>query len=121
MVENSEYTGGEKHCDTVTLYRAVGAEEYYSIIDTNKFTTCSGMTEVKYFALDFEETTEYADKSYNTDVVAVFEVIVKRSVMELVGDFTHVDPSIFRAGTVVIHEEDIDEFNQAIIRINLRV
>jgi hypothetical protein len=90
-------------------------------MDTNKFATRGGMTEVKYFAFDFKETTEYADKSYNTDVVAVFEVIAKRSVVERIGDFTHVDPSIFRAGTVIIHEEDIDEFNQAIISINLRV
>ena len=79
------------------------------------------MTEVKYFALDFQETTEYADKSYNTDVVAIFEVMVKRAVVENIGDFTHVDPSIFKAGTLIIHEENIDEFNQAIISINLRV
>ena len=115
MVENG------KHCDIITLYRAVGAEEYYSIMDTNKFATCSGMTEVKYFALDFQETAEYADKSYNTDVVAVFEIVAIRSALERIGDFTHVDPSIFKTGTVIIHEEDIDEFNQAIIRINLRV
>ena len=107
--------------DIITLYRAVGAEEYYSIMDTNKFSTYSGMTEVKYFALDFRETIEYADKSYNTDVVAIFEVALKRAVIEKIGDFTHVDPSIFKEGTLIIHEEDIDEFNQAIIRINLRV
>jgi len=120
MGGDGKYADSEKHCDIITLYRAVGAEEYYSIMDTNKFDICGGMTEVKYFALSFEETTAYAEKSYNADVVAVFEIAAKRSVVECIGDFTRVDPSIFKAGTIIIHEEDIDEFNQAIISINLR-
>ena len=121
MVDDSKYIDIEKCCDVIILYRAVSAAEYYSIIDKSKFETCSGMTEVKYFALDFRETAAYADKSYNTDVVAVFEIVAKRSVVECIGDFTHVDPSIFKAGTVIIHEEDISEFNQSIISINLRL
>ena len=121
MIDDSKYAGNEKYCDIITLYRAVGADEYYSVMDINKFETCIGMTEVKYFALDFKEITVYADKSYNTDVVAIFEIIAKRSSVERIGDFTRVDPSIFKSGTVIIHEEDIDEFNQAIISIYLRV
>jgi len=121
MGGDSKYADSEKYCDIIKLYRAVGAEEYYSIMDTNKFETCNGMTEVKYFALNFIEATAYADKSYNTDVVAVFEIDAKRAVVERIGDFTRVDPSIFKAGTIIIHEEDIDEFNQSIISINLKV
>jgi hypothetical protein len=121
MVDDSRYSGSEKYCDIITLYRAVGTAEYYSIMDTNKFETCIGMTEVKYFALNLKEIIVYADKSYITDVVAIFEIVVKRTTIERIGDFTHVDPSIFKSGTVIIHEADIDEFNQAIISIYLRV
>jgi hypothetical protein len=37
--------------------------------------------------------------------------------LERIGDFTNVDTTLFRAGTVEIHPEDLDEFNNSIIEI----
>ena len=105
----------------ISIYRAVGVDEYYSIIDTGQFSCHPRMADVKYFALDFAETLEYASKSYNQDVVAIFEVVLRDEDLKILGDFTFVDPSIFKSGTVVIHAEDLDMFNNSAISVSLKV
>ena len=77
----------------------MGAGEFESVIQTKTFTVLSGKSEVKYFGLDFDETLHFADKAFNTDLVAVVEVKVSKSVLEKIGDFTHVDPFLFKHGT----------------------
>jgi len=101
---------------TTKLYRAVGVEEYYSIMRTRKFSIGRGV-DVKYFGLDFGETLKFANTPIGRTSVAVFEVIVNKSIMEKIADFTVVDLFIFRKGTVIIYEENLDLFNSAIISI----
>jgi len=97
----------QKECvkipSTTKLYRAVGVEEYYSIMKTEKFSIGKGVN-VKYFGLDFEETLKFANTPIGRTSVAVFEVVVNKSILERIADFTVVDLFIFRKGTVIIYE-----------------
>jgi len=104
----------------ITVYRAVGLEEYYSIIQTNLFTCHPTGAEVKYFGLDRKETELFANMIINLDVVAVFEIEVSKTTLKQVGDFTDVDQFLFKKGTVIIHKTDLDTFNntvQSIIQV----
>ena len=100
--------------DVISLYRAVGLEEYYDIIQNKKFAVLPNWVNVKYFGLDFKETLSFANKNINIGIVAVFEVKIARSILDKIGDFTHVDPFIFKSGTVEIPEIYVDKFNNAI-------
>ena len=103
--------------DSVSLYRAIGESEFYSIMRTKRFSFWSRSAKVKYFAKDLEETVIFANKAFATDIVAVLEIIVNKRVLEQVGDFTNADTTLFKTGTVEIHPEHIDEFNDAITEI----
>ena len=96
------------------LYRAVGLEEYYSIVRRNELSCHPTGAEVKYFGIDRGETEKFANMVINLDVVAVFEVVISKVVLEEVGDFTEVDKFLFKKGTVEIHKTDLDRFNSAI-------
>ena len=102
----------------VYIYRAVCLNEYLSIIDISKFTLHLRKTSVKYFGLNFDETLLFANKAFNLDIVAIFEVKLKEKDLNQVGDFTKTDPFLFRTGTVEIQEENLDQFNEYIIKIN---
>ena len=104
----------DEQSDDVCLYRAVSAEEFYSIMKIHRFTFHPKGVDVKYFGVDFEETLAFANEIINIDLVAVIEVSVARAVLNRVGDFIHVDPFLFKSGTVEIHAEQLDEFNNAI-------
>jgi len=103
--------------DTIFLYRAIGDKEFYSIMQTEKFSCLPGGVGIKYFGKSFKDTLRFAEKVINRNIVAVVEVEVSRSVVEQIGDFVDVDPFLFRRGTVEIWEADLDSFNDAIIRI----
>jgi len=107
--------------EEIFIYRAVGVEEYYSIIDNHKFICDPQMSEVKYFAFDFEETLLYANKAYNSDVVAIFQTRLKKCDLNRLGDFTHVDPSIFKSGTVIVQLDKLDLFNACVIETILKM
>ena len=96
------------------LFRAVGIEEFYSIIKTNKFSIQTGGVHVKYFGVNSDETLYFANKIMNIDMVAVIEVGVLEDMIKIIGDFVNVDPFIFKSGTVEIQAEYLDEFNSAI-------
>ena len=96
------------------LYRAVGLEEYYSIMRTKKFACHPEGSEVKYFGIDFEETLAFANEIINIEVIAVIETGVLYDTLNRIGDFTYVDPFLFKKGTVEIHHTHLDEFNNAI-------
>ncbi|MCL2015383.1 MAG: hypothetical protein FWG68_03945 [Defluviitaleaceae bacterium] len=102
---------------TIKLYRAVGVEEYLSIMKIGKFALREGRDTVKYFGLDFEETLLFANKAFNNSLVAVFEVEIKHTVLNKIGDFTNVDPFLFKKGTVEIQEEVLEDFNKAILKV----
>ena len=99
------------------LYRAVGCEEFYSIMKTNRFSFHPKGVDVKYFGLDFKETLDFADELMNIDLVAVVEVIVLEEILNKIGDFIDVDPFLFKTGTIEIQSEHLDEFNSAIYSI----
>jgi len=103
--------------DRTFLYRAVGVDEFSSIIRTKEFTVLEHGLHVKYFGLDFDDTLCFADKDFNIDVVAIFEIEVIEEELKKIGDFTHVDPYIFKRGTVEIRADHLTSFNNAILRI----
>jgi len=107
--------------NTVSLFRAMGEAEFESVMSTKIFSLIKGKAEVKYFGLDFDETLSFADKAFNLDLVCVLEVCVKKTVLDMIGDFTHVDPFLFKCGTVEIQPEDLEEFNRAITKIVHRI
>ena len=109
--------GAKSKTNVVHLFRAVGDIEFYSIMRTKQFSVKQEGAHVKYFGLDYEETLALADKVTNIDATAIVEVAVLRDTLERIGDFTHVDSFLFRSGTVQIQEEDLDEFNRAILLI----
>jgi len=99
------------------LYRAVGADEFSSIIRTKRFSVLEHGLHVKHFGLNFDETLEFANKDFNVDVVAIFEIEVYYNVLITFADFTHVDPYIFISGTVEISEDNLEMFNNSILKI----
>lgn len=103
--------------NTVSLYRAIGESEFYSVMRTNKFGFWSRSARVKYFANSFDEALMFANKAFATDIVAVLEIRVRKDILEQIGDFTNVDTTLFRNGTVEIQVEHLEEFNNSIIEI----
>jgi len=101
----------------IYLYRAVGIDEYAKIIKTNKFEILEHGLQVKYFGLNYKETLDFADKTINKDLIAIFEILIKIKCLNNLGDFTNVDSVIFKNGTVEIQADRLDEFNKAIISI----
>jgi len=106
-----------QNTNIVCLYRAVGDVEFYSIMRNKKFSIKPNGAHAKYFSMNFEETKTFAEKVINIDVAAIVEVIIMRDVLSKLGDFTHVDPFLFKSGTVVIQSENLVDFNNAIIKI----
>ena len=99
------------------LYRAVGVDEFSSIIRTKQFTVLENGLHIKCFGMDLAETLDFANKDFNVDVVAVFEVTISEDILNRIGDFTHVDPYIFKSGTVEIRVENLDEFNREMLSV----
>ncbi|MCL2099656.1 MAG: hypothetical protein FWH24_04385 [Oscillospiraceae bacterium] len=113
MIVNENYSK-----NFISLFRAVGADEFKSIIQTKKFSFLPKGVDVKYFGVNLSETLDFANEIMNIALVAVIEVVMIDSVIERIGDFTNVDPYIFKSGTVEIHSEYLDEFNNNIVRVN---
>ena len=104
-----------------SIYRAVGEDEYVELMETKQFSLLDGGVDVKYFGMDLNETVAFANKRVNRHVVAIFEVILPIAVLNKLGDFTDVDPFLFRSGSVEIAAENLSEFNKSIIKIIHRV
>ena len=101
--------------DTRTLYRGVGADEYTDIMDTGGFrpNPNGGSFETgKQFGYDLDEVLDFSD--FATDISGVVKVEVPTSTLNNIGDPTHVDPFVFRSGTVTIPTNKLDEFNSCI-------
>lgn len=109
----AEVVEGAKLSDELaTLYRSVGPEEYYSIMETGEFSVIPQGLQAKQFGLSLDQTIQFADKY--PDLAAVIEVKLPQSELNRLGDFTQVDKFIFKDGTVTIQVNDLKEFNQAI-------
>jgi len=100
-----------------SLFRAVGADEFSTVIITKQFSVLENGLQVKHFGLDYSETLCFADKDFNIDAVAILEVEINSASLAKIGDFTHVDAYIFRSGTVEIRSDRLTEFNNAILKI----
>ncbi|SBV99263.1 hypothetical protein KL86CLO1_11165 [uncultured Eubacteriales bacterium] len=96
-----------------SIYRGVGPNEFYSVVVSGKFDT-TGM-EVKQFGLDKQDTINFAERYPN--IAAVLEVKIPKGVLNKIGDFTKVDTTIFKNGTVTIQPENLDIFNKYIKEI----
>jgi len=103
--------------DTVSLYRAIGYEELVSLMKTRHFKLRPGGMESKHFGRSFNDTLDFANMAFNIHVVAIVKAVVIKSVLEMIGDFTDADLSVFKSGTVEIHKEHLSEFNNAIIDV----
>jgi hypothetical protein len=104
--------------ETSIIYRAVGGDEYRSVLENNCFSLISGGVGIKYFGLNLQETIVFAGKDLNVDVVAILEVVINRNILNKIGDFTSVDTYIFKSGTVEIAACNLQEFNESICEIN---
>jgi len=107
--------------NTISLYRAMGADEFESVMLAKMFTLHKGKADVKYFGLDFDETLQFANKAFNRDLVAVIEVQIDKYILMKIGDYTHVDPFLFKCGTVEIQPENLEQFNNSITKIVHRI
>ena len=98
------------------LYRAVGVEEYLSVVRNKCFDVHpDGLgAEVKYFGNDFAETLKFVNSALGKSYVAIFEISILTSVVNAIDDKTPVDATIFKSGTVVIQSADLDFFNKNI-------
>ena len=103
--------------DKISLYRAVGVEEFASIAELSKFSIPDGGVDVKYFGLNFEETLIFANANFNNGIIAIFEATIAKNILEEIGDFTHVDQFIFKSGTVIISADDLEIFNNSVQEI----
>ena len=102
----------------VCLYRAIGSEEYYSLKDSGKFDVVEGVSaNVKYFGVSRKETEAFADLAYNIHAVSVVMALVKKKELKKFADFTPLDEFLFKAGTVTIHEGDLNKLNEIVVRI----
>ena len=98
-----------------SLYRAVGPDEFYQIMETGTFEVTPKGLQAKQFGLNLQQTINFAERY--PDLAAVVEVKIPQEVLDKVGDFQSVDRFIFKDGTVTIHADKLDEFNKAIEEI----
>jgi len=101
----------------IKLYRAVGYIEFCNIISTKKFSLRVNGLEAKYFGMNFDETLDFANKVFNIHVVAIIETTIDEQLIKEIGDFTMVDTTVFKSGTVEIDKLSLDRFNDSIIEI----
>ena len=109
---NNAFDGME---ELATLYRAVSPDEFYSIMSTGEFSISAKGADVKYFGKSLDEVLEYANAF--PDYAAIIEVKVPKDLLESITDFTHVDSSVFREGTVIITAPNLEMFNNTITEI----
>ena len=115
---NYEFTPWIAECGkSVAMYRAVGAEEFNSVMRSKKFSCVPDGADVKYFGLDLSETIQFSNMAFNRHVVAVLKIKVLGSVLDVVADYTHCDPFLFKSGTVEIENSNLDILNKAISSI----
>jgi RHS repeat-associated protein len=102
--------------ETTTLYRAVSADEYSAVIASGNFSMGVGSYGIgKQFGLNLKETLKFAD--YARDSAGVLRVEVPKKVVDGIADRTHVDPFVFKSGTVTIPTNRLRDFNSCIICI----
>jgi hypothetical protein len=99
----------------ISIYRAVGPDEFYSVMKSGKFNVIPNGLQAKQFGLSLEETLKFANKY--SDIGAIIEVKIPINILRKIGDFTHVDRFLFKNGTITIHLDKLVEFNNVIQQI----
>ena len=120
-VESTQAGGQSVGCSrsessTRAIYRAVGVDEYYDIMNTGRFRGADGSLAAKEFGNSFEETLDFANRSINTDKVAIIKVTIPEDVYIRLNHMT-LDAPIFKSGTPVVEPNMLDYFNENIISI----
>ena len=101
--------------DITEIFRAVGPDEFYKVMDTGKFDSIPSAMQAKQFGIDLDETINFAEKF--SDISAVLEVKIPKNILDEIGDLTHVDAFNFKKGTVTIQPDKLDDFNNHIREI----
>jgi len=108
--------------NTITVwFRAVGVEEFLSLMDTKKFSTREVSSSMKQFGLSLEETIKYADKKINKEYVSILKITLKVEALDLQDYEAKPDPFIFKSGTVTIQKENLEKLNDYILSIEQEV
>jgi hypothetical protein len=116
LFKHGDMVANTKNSDNLkSLYRAVGPDEFYEIMETGKFNVIPIGMQAKQFGLNFDETLRFAEKY--KDIGAIIEIKVPANMLDELADFTHVDGFIFKNGTITIQAEKLDEFNKIIQEI----
>nr|WP_236671932.1 pre-toxin TG domain-containing protein [Enterococcus sp. BWB1-3] len=104
---------------TKAIYRGVGADEYYDIMETGQFRpNPNGQSlEAKQFGNNYDEVLDFSDKTMNKDISAIVEVKIPQSTYDNLNPI-QLDPGIFKSGTVTVEPGMLDDFNKSIIEIN---
>jgi hypothetical protein len=114
--KGTEGAGNVVNLDEITsIYRAVGPQEYYNVLDSGKFSRIAQALQAKQFGVGLQDTINFAERY--SDIAAVLEVKIPKTILDKVGDFTHVDTRIFKNGTISIQPYNLDEFNKYIKEI----
>jgi RHS repeat-associated protein len=103
--------------ETISLYRAVGPEEFYSLINGGRFAFGPNGTTMKQFGFKLDETLKYAN--WSTDYAAIIRADIPRSALkDLSVSFGQIDAYIFRNGVVTVEgQRALDALNRAVISI----
>ncbi|WP_255593505.1 RHS repeat-associated core domain-containing protein [Acidovorax sp. sic0104] len=103
--------------ETISLYRAVGPEEFYSLINGGRFAFGPNGATMKQFGFKLDETLKYAN--WSTDYAAIIRADIPRSALkDLSVSFGQIDAYIFRNGVVTVEgQRALDALNRAVITI----
>ncbi|MFI5441381.1 RHS repeat domain-containing protein [Pseudomonas aeruginosa] len=103
--------------ESVYLYRAVGPEEFYSIMDSGKFSLRYEGNEMKQFGMNLNEVLTYANTNF--DYSAVVKAVVDKSALKGF-EVTHgqIDSFIFKSGVVTVKEGGMELLNRSVRSIH---
>ena len=93
-----------------TLYRSVSNAEAHDILTTGQFNLPAGGMESKQFAFDLCETQQFGRWAGQNQIVSASIPTSMLKQFDTVG----VDTIIFRAGTLTVHADQLEMFNQAV-------
>ena len=95
---------------TTTVYRSVSSAEAQDIKNTGRFNLADGGMESKQFGFSLSETRQFGKMMGQNMIVSAK---VPNSMLNQL--YTGgVDTSIFRAGTLTVYADQLDEFNKAV-------
>jgi hypothetical protein len=106
--------------DLVSLFRAVEPEEFVDIMKVGDFRTASRVIDgveytntslPKQFGFVFDEVLRLADSPSLQGTAAIVETKIPKNLLHKL-DLTPVDESILRSGSVTVHHDILELFNQ---------